>query len=143
MANKTTHRMPGTNTLEASILNNACKSSLGLARTVCTSLPYIVAFLLASFSLIFNWNRAHYLLERDEDKKQVYSWMRHPCLGTRFTKLETNVIMAFFLAYFENIQLCDKAGNLFDRVPPCNRNNYNPRKPDQDDCLKVKSRISH
>lgn len=88
------------------------------------------------------WDPARYLPGREEDKKQTYAWMgwghgAHQCLGMRLAKLETNSIVALFLAYFDDLQLCDQNGSSMEKVPPCNRNNHAPRKPDQTLCLKI------
>ncbi|KAF2769691.1 cytochrome P450 [Teratosphaeria nubilosa] len=89
------------------------------------------------------WDPARYLPGREEDKRQEYGWMgwglgRHPCLGMRFAKLENNMIVAFFLAYFDDIKLADENGRETDRVPPANRNRYTAHKPDEVVYLKYK-----
>jgi cytochrome P450 len=91
------------------------------------------------------WDPSRYLPGRAEDKKQAYSWMgwglaRHPCLGVRFAKLENNLVVAFFLAYFSEFELTDKRGSPIGCVPACDRDNYTPRKPTQGLCLKLKDR---
>lgn len=90
------------------------------------------------------WDPARYLPGREEDKKQPYAWMgwghgAHQCLGMRLAKIETNSIVALFLAYFDAFQLCDGDGSLIEKVPSCNRNNHSPRKPEQSICLKIKT----
>ena len=91
------------------------------------------------------WDPSRYLDGRAEDKKVPYSWMgwgigRHPCLGMRFAKLEMNIIIAFFLAYFDDIQLCDKVGNLVSTPPATDRNKHTASKPDEPIYLKYKVR---
>lgn len=90
------------------------------------------------------WDPSRYLPNRAEDKKQAYSWMgwglaRHPCLGVKFAKLENNLTVAFFLAYFSKIELTDQYGSPVSCIPACDRDNYTPRKPVQDLCLKLTS----
>lgn len=58
----------------------------------------------------------------------------------RFAKLENNVIVAFFLAYFDEIRLTDAEGARVHRVPDCNLNNHNSHKPDKTILLKYKAR---
>ncbi|KAI5365207.1 Putative cytochrome P450 [Septoria linicola] len=91
------------------------------------------------------WDPARYLPDRAEDKKEVYAWMgwglaRHPCLGVRFAKLENNMIVAFFLAYFDNIQLADKFGNLKAETSPVDRNGHTAHKPHEPMYLKYQLR---
>lgn len=87
------------------------------------------------------WDPARYLPERAEDKKQLYTWMgwglaRHPCLGMRFAKLENNLIVAFFLAYFKDIKIADQKGNDTTRIPHTDRNHHTAHKPDGKTFLK-------
>ncbi|KAK5120820.1 hypothetical protein LTR85_005887 [Meristemomyces frigidus] len=89
------------------------------------------------------WDPARYMAPREEHKKQEYAWMgwglaRHPCLGMRFAKLENNLIVAFFLAYFDEIKLSDAKGNETTRIPPTNRNRHSAHKPDEKIYLKYK-----
>ena len=91
------------------------------------------------------WDPSRYLPERAEDKKRLYGWFgwgvgRHPCLGMRFAKLENNLIVAFFLAYFDNIQLSDGQGNITTRIPSVNRNRHSAHKPDENIYLKYQVR---
>ena len=65
---------------------------------------------------------------------------RHPCLGMRFAKLEINIIVAFFLAYFDEITLSDEQGRPTDKIPPVNRNRHTAHKPDEHIYLKYKVR---
>lgn len=65
---------------------------------------------------------------------------RHPCPGMRFAKLENSVIVAFFLAYFDEIRLTDARGKPVARVPDCNINNHSSHKPDEQILLKYKLR---
>ncbi|CEJ94658.1 hypothetical protein VHEMI10176 [[Torrubiella] hemipterigena] len=58
------------------------------------------------------WNPRRYLEGRAEDKKSPNAYLGwgtglHPCLGTRFAKLETHMAVATFVARFD-FELCDK-----------------------------------
>ncbi|GIZ48001.1 hypothetical protein CKM354_001107600 [Cercospora kikuchii] len=80
------------------------------------------------------WDPARYSPERAEDKKETHAWMgwgvaRHPCLGMRFAKLEINLIVAFFLAYFDNIQLLDEHKKPKTRTWDVDRNRHGSYKP--------------
>lgn len=82
------------------------------------------------------WDPGRYMAERAEDKKIPYGWLgwgvgRHPCLGMRFAKLEINLIVAFFVAYFDNIQLCDERGNPTSKLPAVDRNRHTAHLPDE------------
>ncbi|KAK3073790.1 hypothetical protein LTR53_004314 [Teratosphaeriaceae sp. CCFEE 6253] len=82
------------------------------------------------------WDPARYMPERAEDKKAQYGYMgwgvaRHPCLGMRFAKLEMAVILAFFVAYFDDFVVSDAQGNETSRIPPPNRNFHTAHKPDE------------
>jgi cytochrome P450 len=81
------------------------------------------------------WDPSRYSPERAEDKKQHHAFVgwgvsRHPCLGMKFAKLENNIIIAMFVAYFENLELLGQDGKVRD-APPCNRNNLSTRRPDE------------
>lgn len=72
--------------------------------------------------------------ERGEDAKEKYAYVgwgvaRHPCLGMRFAKIENNILVAFFLAYFENLRLEDQSGKPVSRIPPVDRNGVSAHKP--------------
>ncbi|KAK1070750.1 hypothetical protein LTR12_013769 [Friedmanniomyces endolithicus] len=89
------------------------------------------------------WDPARYMPDRAEDKKEQYGFMgwglgRHPCLGMRFAKLEMNVILAFFVAYFDTFTLSDAQGREVTRIPPTNRNNHTARKPEEKIYIKYK-----
>ena len=91
------------------------------------------------------WDPSRYMPDRAEDKQPNYRWFgwgvaRHPCLGMRFAKLEINLIVAFFLAYFSDIQLSDKQGNITNKIPPVNRNRHTAHKPDENIYIKYKVR---
>lgn len=58
----------------------------------------------------------------------------------RFAKLENNLIVALFLAYFDEIQLTDEHGRPMTKVPKCNWNNHTARKPDVQMRLKYRLR---
>ncbi|EMC93962.1 hypothetical protein BAUCODRAFT_216247 [Baudoinia panamericana UAMH 10762] len=89
------------------------------------------------------WDPSRYLPERAEDKKIPYGWMgwglgRHPCAGQRFAKLENNVIVAFFLAYFDDVKVVDKTGKPISKLPSAERNNSSAQKPTKRVYLKYK-----
>ena len=63
---------------------------------------------------------------------------RHPCLGMRFAKLENNMIVAFFAAYFD-FQLTDKNGNR-TKPSPVDRNEHTAHKPHEPMYLKYSLR---
>lgn len=65
---------------------------------------------------------------------------RHPCPGMRFAKLENIVIVAFFLAYFDEIKVTDGSGKPLTRIPDCDINNHGTRKPNQQILLQLTSR---
>jgi sterol 14-demethylase len=82
------------------------------------------------------WDPSRYMPDRAEDKKSVHGFFgwgvaRHPCLGMRFAKLEVNVIVAFFLAYFEDIEVTDKNGKTTTKLPAVNRNKHTASRPDE------------
>ena len=90
------------------------------------------------------WDPSRYLPERQEDKKKQYGWIgwgvsRHPCLGMRFAKLENNIITAFFLAYFEELELLGKDGQAIT-PPHVNRDNHSAKKPDGEVRIRYKVR---
>jgi hypothetical protein len=58
----------------------------------------------------------------------------------RFAKLEQNILLAFFVAYFDDIQLLDSKRKPASRAPDVNRNNWTARKPDEQVYLKYKLR---
>lgn len=89
------------------------------------------------------WDPSRYLPERAEDKKRLYGWFgwgvsRHPCLGMRFAKLENNLIVSFFVAYFEQVQLADQQGNLAKKIPAVDRNKHTAHKPNEQIFLKFR-----
>ncbi|KAM3418058.1 hypothetical protein BST61_g6264 [Cercospora zeina] len=91
------------------------------------------------------WDPARYLPERAEDKKETYAWMgwglaRHPCLGMRFAKLEINLIVAFFVAYFDNIQLLDEQKKPKTEAWFVDRNRHGSHKPEETVYLKYQVR---
>lgn len=57
----------------------------------------------------------------------------------RFAKLENNLIVAMFLAYFDDVQLTDAAGEVLPKVPTVNYNNLTARKPDEKLFLKYRA----
>ncbi|WPG98355.1 Hypothetical protein R9X50_00114400 [Acrodontium crateriforme] len=80
------------------------------------------------------WDPSRYLPDRAEDKKEAYAYAgwgmgRHPCLGMRFAKLENNMLVSFFLAYFDEITLADRNGNDTATLPRVNRNSPTAAKP--------------
>ena len=89
------------------------------------------------------WDPGRYLDDRAEDKKSTHAYIgwgvaRHPCLGMRFAKLEMNLIVAFFLAYFDDIQLCDDNGNPTSKLPAVDRNRHTAHKPNERVFLKYR-----
>lgn len=91
------------------------------------------------------WNPGRYLPDKAEDKKVPYAWMgwgigRHPCLGMRFAKLENTLIVAFFLAYFSDIEIADKSGKKMDRPSETDLNFLTAHKPKVPMYLKYKVR---
>ena len=90
------------------------------------------------------WDPARYLPERSEDQKKEKAFIgwgggRHPCLGMRFAKLEQNIIVAFFLAYFD-FKLCDKDGRPSDKLPRVDVNGLSAAKPNSQVYLKYELR---
>lgn len=88
---------------------------------------------------------SRFLPERAEDKKTPYGFFgwglaRHPCLGMRFAKLEINIIVAFFLAYFDDVRLADEQDNSTDKLPPTDLNFHTAHKPKERVYLKYKVR---
>ena len=81
------------------------------------------------------WDPGRYLPDRAEDKKKEYAWVgwgvaRHPCVGMRFAKLEMSIVIAFFLAYFEDLKLVGENGE--ERGPPTpNKELHSARRPDE------------
>ncbi|KAK3622051.1 hypothetical protein LTR56_022423 [Elasticomyces elasticus] len=91
------------------------------------------------------WDPSRYMPERAEDKKATYGWMgwgvaRHPCLGMRFAKLEMNVILAFFVAYFDDFTLSDAQGNKTTRLPATDKNHHTAHKPAEKVYIKYKAK---
>lgn len=91
------------------------------------------------------WDPSRYLPDRAEDKQKQYGYIgwgvaRHPCPGQRFARLESNLITAFFLAYFD-YELADKDGNTEGvKPPPLNVNGLLAHKPATPNMLKYKRR---
>ena len=80
--------------------------------------------------------------ERAEDKKVSFGYLgweagRHPCLGMRFANLETNVIIAHFLATFDEYHLCDASGEAVPGLPQPDFEAHATSKPAQPVYLKV------
>ena len=78
------------------------------------------------------WDPARYLPDRAEDKKE-YAWLgwgvaSHPCIGVKFAKLEITIIVAFFLAYFEELQVVHENGEPRE-LPAVNKNGHQVQKP--------------
>lgn len=108
------------------------------------------------------WDPGRYLPDRAEDKKTQHGWIGwgmygdhcndgmvylrilgvipHPCSGMRFAKLENNIIMAFFVAYFENVQLIDKNGNPKPQISKADKNSHTAMKPKEPMYLKYSLR---
>ncbi|KAL8281305.1 hypothetical protein RQP46_006339 [Phenoliferia psychrophenolica] len=79
------------------------------------------------------WDPSRYLPDRAEDKKVPFGWVgwgisRHPCLGMRFAKLESNMILAYFVAKFD-FQLTDAGGKALASLPPLDENAHSAVKP--------------
>lgn len=91
------------------------------------------------------WDPGRYLPDRKEDKQKPYGFIgwgvaRHPCPGQRFARLESNIITAFFLAYFD-FEYSDPEGNTEGvRPPPMNLNAHSAQRPNVPCCLKYKRR---
>lgn len=91
------------------------------------------------------WDPSRYFPERAEDKKAPYAhtgWGvgRHPCLGMKFAKLEMNVIIAHFLAMFDEYHLCNRAGKAVHGLPKVDLEAYVASKPRSPVYLKVHRR---
>ncbi|KAK5134759.1 hypothetical protein LTR08_006134 [Meristemomyces frigidus] len=87
------------------------------------------------------WDPSRYMPGKEEHKKAEYGFLgwgaaRHPCLGMRFAKLENTIIVAFFVAYFDEIKLSDAQGNETTRIPRTNRNTLTALKPTEKVYLK-------
>lgn len=69
------------------------------------------------------WDPMRYSPDRAEDKKVHHAGLmwgvsRHPCLGMRFAKLENNMITAFFLAYFDELEAWSDQRRLLEAPKP-------------------------
>jgi sterol 14-demethylase len=76
-----------------------------------------------------------YFPDRAEDKNKQFAWIgwgvgRHPCLGMRFAKLENNIITAFWMAAFKDMELVDKNGKA-SGLPAIDVNFHSAAKPKQ------------
>ncbi|RDL36450.1 Cytochrome P450 [Venustampulla echinocandica] len=85
------------------------------------------------YSEPLKWDPSRYFPERAEDKTKPFCWLgwgagRHPCLGTRFAKLEQFLIVAIFLTRFD-YDTCDDKGVPYDAVPPPDLNAHAATKP--------------
>ena len=58
----------------------------------------------------------------------------------KFAKLEQNIILALFLATFEDFALCDVQGNDVAEPPPIDLEGYSSWKPKQQIRLKYRPR---
>jgi hypothetical protein len=58
----------------------------------------------------------------------------------RFAKLEMNVIIAHFLATFDEYHLCNRAGEAVRGLPEVNTQHHTSSKPDRPVYLKVHQR---
>lgn len=54
----------------------------------------------------------------------------------QFAKLENNIIIALFLAYFDDFDLTDEAGHSLDKAPQDDPNAHTALKPEQNVYLK-------
>jgi cytochrome P450 len=91
------------------------------------------------------WDPSRYLPDKAEDQKKKLAYLgwgagRHPCLGMRFAKLEQNIILAFFLAYFD-FELVDKDGNSGVQLPKPAINDYSATKPKERVFVKYEPRV--
>ena len=59
----------------------------------------------------------------------------------RFAKLENTLIVAFFVAYFDEIKLSDVKGKETTRIPTTNRNANAATKPTDKVYLKYKAAL--
>ncbi|KAL1302876.1 hypothetical protein AAFC00_003204 [Neodothiora populina] len=90
------------------------------------------------------WNPGRYL-DQPENKGKPHTFIgwgvgRHPCPGQRFAKVESNLITAFFLAYFD-FEYSDSKGNTKDvKPPPVDLNGHSAHKPKAPCYLKYKLR---
>ena len=85
-----------------------------------------------------------YFPDRAEDKNKQFAWIgwgvgRHPCLGMRFAKLENNIITAFWMAAFKDMELVDKNGKA-SGLPAIDVNFHSAAKPAQKVYVKYKVR---
>ena len=97
------------------------------------------------FTSPWEWDPNRYAPDRAEDKKKLYAWWgwghaRHPCVGMRFAKLEVTLIVAFFLAYFVDINLVDERGMPTTKLPHIDRNRHSPHVPSERVYLKYRAR---
>lgn len=80
-----------------------------------------------------DWDPGRYLPDRAEHEKQKHAWFgwgvgRHPCLGMRFAKLETYLIVAFWVAFFDS-DVVDANGNVTRDLPERDINASSAKKP--------------
>ncbi|TIC90210.1 Obtusifoliol 14-alpha demethylase [Colletotrichum higginsianum] len=92
------------------------------------------------------WDPGRYLPGREEDKKDPHAFIgwgtgRHPCLGTRFAKLEMAITTALFIARFD-FRLVDAEGKKMKKVPEnsVDRNAHSASKPREKMFLRFKPR---
>jgi len=57
----------------------------------------------------------------------------------RFAKLEMNVILAFFVAYFDDLVVSNANGKQTSYIPPANKNNHTAHKPDEKIYIRYKA----
>ncbi|KAG5639777.1 hypothetical protein H0H81_000057 [Sphagnurus paluster] len=70
---------------------------------------------------------------REEDKKETYAYLgwgggRHPCLGMKFAKLETKIIVALFLAGYE-YSVVNEKGEVPEHLPSVDFNDIHQPRP--------------
>jgi cytochrome P450 len=70
-----------------------------------------------------------YFPDRAEDKNKQFGFIGWG-VGRRFAKLENNIITAFWMAAFKDMQLVDKKGNA-SGLPAVDRNLHSAAKPTQ------------
>ncbi|CAM1502719.1 Fc.00g074950.m01.CDS01 [Cosmosporella sp. VM-42] len=94
----------------------------------------------------WRWDPGRFLPSRAEDKKVPNAYLGwgtglHPCLGTRFAKLEIIVSTALFMAYFD-FHLCNEDGTPREEpVKVVDRNQIGAQRAEGQVCLKLKSRV--
>ncbi|KUI69915.1 Obtusifoliol 14-alpha demethylase [Cytospora mali] len=111
-----------------------------------TYLLDLVHFNSDIYSDPLRFDPGRYEPDRAEDKKVPHAFLgwgsgRHPCLGTRFAKLEITLIMAHFFAFFEFELAADANATPTAKAPPLpNRNLHAVSRPEQPVYMRYKPR---